>query len=53
MSLPRRKSGYQHAEATARYEEEADRFCDLIRAVRSTLGFAATARGYCYYLEGR
>jgi hypothetical protein len=48
----RRKPGYQDEAAKAQSAEKLEKFCDLILEVRSTLGFAATARGHCYYLEG-
>jgi hypothetical protein len=52
VSLPTRKRGRQTAEAQEQYAAELEVFCQTILQIRSTLGFAATARGYCYYLEG-
>ena len=48
MKLPTRKPGYQSEEAKATYAAELEAlFCE------SNVGFAASARGYAYYLEGR
>jgi hypothetical protein len=53
MSLPTRKRGRQSEAAKEQYAAELEVFCSKILQIRSTLGFAASARGYCYYLEGR
>jgi hypothetical protein len=45
VSLPTRNRGYQSEEARARYAAELEAFCETILAI--------TARGYCYYLQGR
>jgi hypothetical protein len=53
MRLPTRKRGYQSEVEKGRYAAELEAFCRTIIGIKSTLGFAATARGYSYYLEGR
>jgi hypothetical protein len=52
MKLPRRKPGYQPEAAKVQYEEEVKAFCAVIRELHSSLRFAASARGYAYFLEG-
>jgi hypothetical protein len=53
VKLPTRKRGYQSEAEKERYAAALAAFCRTIIGIKSTLGFAATARGYSYYLEGR
>jgi hypothetical protein len=49
--LPKRGKGRQSPEAEARYRQGVDKFCALIRQIKSTLDFAVGSRGWCYILE--
>jgi hypothetical protein len=49
--LPRRRRGRVTPEINAQYRQDLDRFCALIRRIRSTMDFDVGTRGWCYILE--
>jgi hypothetical protein len=51
IELPRRGRGRPTQAAQERYEDEVDRFCDLINEINSGLDFRVSSRGWCYLLE--
>jgi len=53
VRLPTRRPGAQSAEATKRYDRQAERFCALIVRIKSSLDFEVSNRGWCYILENR
>jgi hypothetical protein len=49
--LPKRRRGYQSAEAKETYRQQVQVFCDLIVEIESTMDFKVGSRGWCYILE--
>jgi hypothetical protein len=53
ISLPIVKMGRPTPESKEMYQRDLERFCSHMKELKSTLDFRMSARGWCYYLEGK
>jgi hypothetical protein len=53
ISLPNLKMGRPTPQSKATYQWQLAEFCQRIKELQCTLDFRMSARGWCYYLEGK